>query len=605
MIKVIKSKRYNRFMANELMQFEVPRAGVDFLEYELDGTNKLAVLKYLSLDKTIEQLGIQKFSKETVRNIAFEPVRECISEKWGDEFVYDLSKKNIPITFRASLSAALFSTKIIEYLDSLENVEIYASREIKQIYQKYDLPVPEGLTDIDYSSLPSDLKNELAISIVDNLQRAEAVVHAKLLFPEGVDIMAIFYSNPDLIFDLARHNNESGIMSFDKIENLDVQSTAAFACINDYVKIRLLQDIAENTDIEEKPVEDQKIEEPEPENIQQSPDFNYDKGTTLFDIFPFEDEENKEDLLKLFRIMYGTAYFGDADETDKCYLMLKDDGTLSFEYEFYDWGFPRDMPPIELNALTETVDYEKYGDYDEYRSNAVLNIISEIRHEMDTTKKAITEAKAKYGKTSFIVEKGFLDALTSRNNKAIEDAVDNLLAEDDKKTAGVSGKNPDDMQNNLVVYSDTPVDDRMVEIDYRILRVIEEQFSLNLSDVFSLTSKRSKDNIGDWFSSVDALISKFESVLVDSSEYFAVLEIDPTNNEKAVLKAYRKIAMETHEDKISHLPPEEQLAAKEKFRKSAEAYKNIIERINNKNLNTNSPTFYLGRISQLFKEENL
>jgi len=182
-----------------------------------------------------------------------------------------------------------------------------------------------------------------------------------------------------------------------------------------------------------------------------------------------------------------------------------------------------------------------------------------------------------------------------------------MLAEDDKKTAGVSGKNQDDMhmQNNLVVYSDTPVDDRMVEIDYRILRVIEEQFSLNLSDVLSLTSKRDKDNIGDWFSSVDALISKFESVLVDSSEYFAVLGIDQTNNENDVKKAYRKIAMNTHDDRISDLPPEEQLAAKEKFRKSAEAYKNIIERINNKNLNTNSPTFYLGRISQLFNEENL
>jgi len=300
-------------MANELTNPKVPGTSVDFLKYELNGTNKLAVLKYLGLEETIEKLGIQKFSKETVKNIAFEPVREWISEKWGDEFVYDLSKKNIPITFRASLSAALFSTKIIEYLENLGNVEIYASREIKQIYQKHDLTIPEGLTDIDYSSLPSDLKNELAISIVDNLQRAEAVAKAGLLFPEGVDIMTIFYSNPDLIFDLARHNNESGIMSFDKIENLDVQGTAAFACINDYIKIRLFQDLAVNTDLKEETDKDKKTEESEepepeqePENTRQSPDFNYDKGTTLFDIFPFEGGENKEDLLKLFRIMYGT-----------------------------------------------------------------------------------------------------------------------------------------------------------------------------------------------------------------------------------------------------------------------------------------------------------
>jgi len=231
--------------------------------------------------------------------------------------------------------------------------------------------------------------------------------------------------------------------------------------------------------------------------------------------------------------------------------MLKDDGTLSFEYEFYDWGFPRDMPPIELNALTETVDYEKYGDYDEYRSKAVLNIMSELRHEMDTTKKAIQIAKAKYSKTSFIVEKGFLDALTSRNNKAIEDAIDGMLAEEDKKTASVSGNNQD-MHNSLVIYSDTPVDDKMVKLDYQILRAIKEQFSFNLSDILSLTPKRDKDNIGGWFSSVDALISKFESVLVDSSEYFAVLNMDPTDDTAEVKEAYHEIVKKTHEAKISH-----------------------------------------------------
>ncbi|NOQ38625.1 hypothetical protein GQ472_07120 [archaeon] len=594
-------------MANELMQLEVARAGVDFLKYELNGTNKLAVLKYLGLEETIEQLGIQKFSKETVRNIAFEPVREWISKNWGDEFVYDLSKKNIPITFRASLSTALFSTKIIEYLDSLGDVEIYASREIKQIYKKHDLPAPEGLTDIDYSSLPYGLKNDLVIPIVDNLQKAEAVAHAKLLFPEGVDIMAVFYSNPNLIFDLARHNNESGIISFDKIENLDVQGTAAIACINDYVKIRLFQNIAENTDLEEEHTDYEETEEPKPEQTRQPPDLNYDKGTTLFDIFPFEDGENKEDLLKLFRAMYGTVYHADADETDICELRLDNDGTLSFVYEFRNWGLSTDTPPMELNALTEIVDYDRYGDYDEYRSKAVLNIMSALRHEIDTTKKAILGAKAKYSKTSFTVEKGFLDALTSRRNKNIEDAIDNILAEVADNVAGTSGNNTDDMhmQNDLVVYSDTPVDDRMVELDYQILRAINEQFSLDISDIISLTSKRNKDKIGSWFSTIDALISKYKEVLVDSSEYFAVLKIHQTDDKATVKKAYYNIVKDTHEAKISHLPPEERKAAIEKFIKSAEAYKNLISRIENKNLNTNSPTFYLGRISQLFAEENL
>jgi len=42
-----------------------------------------------------------------------------------------------------------------------------------------------------------------------------------------------------------------------------------------------------------------------------------------------------------------------------------------------------------------------------------------------------------------------------------------------------------------------------------------------------------------------------------------------------VKKAYRKMAIKYHPDKVSHLGPEHQNAAKEKFQKLTEAYERI------------------------------
>jgi len=59
----------------------------------------------------------------------------------------------------------------------------------------------------------------------------------------------------------------------------------------------------------------------------------------------------------------------------------------------------------------------------------------------------------------------------------------------------------------------------------------------------------------------------------DSS--YKILEIEPTANDEDVKKAYRRMAMKYHPDKVSHLGDEFRKAADEKFKKVNEAYKNI------------------------------
>ena len=123
-------------MSQELLSFEVPRVSVDFLADDLTGRQKLTVLGYLSLDDTITQIGLQRFGKTTIENISFQDIRDWFLENWGEEFAYDLNQRNIPISFRASLALELFRTKIIKYLEKLGEVEIYASREVQEIFKR-------------------------------------------------------------------------------------------------------------------------------------------------------------------------------------------------------------------------------------------------------------------------------------------------------------------------------------------------------------------------------------------------------------------------------------------------------------------------------------
>ena len=59
----------------------------------------------------------------------------------------------------------------------------------------------------------------------------------------------------------------------------------------------------------------------------------------------------------------------------------------------------------------------------------------------------------------------------------------------------------------------------------------------------------------------------------DSS--YKILEIDPSSSNDEVKKAYRRMAMKYHPDKVSHLGEEYRKSADEKFRKVNEAYEKI------------------------------
>ncbi|MCW5898042.1 MAG: TerB family tellurite resistance protein [Flavobacteriales bacterium] len=63
--------------------------------------------------------------------------------------------------------------------------------------------------------------------------------------------------------------------------------------------------------------------------------------------------------------------------------------------------------------------------------------------------------------------------------------------------------------------------------------------------------------------------------MADPTAAYAVLEIDPKASDEEVKKAYRRMAMKFHPDKVAQLGEEVQKAAAEKFKKVQQAYESI------------------------------
>jgi DnaJ like chaperone protein len=73
----------------------------------------------------------------------------------------------------------------------------------------------------------------------------------------------------------------------------------------------------------------------------------------------------------------------------------------------------------------------------------------------------------------------------------------------------------------------------------------------------------------------DFMSIKAMFVIQNTDSVYQILEISKSATDEEVKKAYRRMAVKYHPDKVSHLGPEHQNAAKEKFQKLTEAYDRI------------------------------
>ena len=74
--------------------------------------------------------------------------------------------------------------------------------------------------------------------------------------------------------------------------------------------------------------------------------------------------------------------------------------------------------------------------------------------------------------------------------------------------------------------------------------------------------------------SVDFLSIK-NMFIPETDSSYKILEIEPASSNEEVKKAYRKMAMKYHPDKVSHLGEDFRKSADEKFKMVNEAYEKI------------------------------
>lgn len=63
--------------------------------------------------------------------------------------------------------------------------------------------------------------------------------------------------------------------------------------------------------------------------------------------------------------------------------------------------------------------------------------------------------------------------------------------------------------------------------------------------------------------------------IADNNKYYQILEIDPSTSDEEVKKAYRRMAMKYHPDKVSYLGEDIRQQAERKFKMVADAYEHI------------------------------
>lgn len=133
-----------------------------------------------------------------------------------------------------------------------------------------------------------------------------------------------------------------------------------------------------------------------------------------------------------------------------------------------------------------------------------------------------------------------------------------------------------------IIKQDIPVRDICIQIgrnmDYSSrLQLLHLLFNISIAD--TVVHPLELELIGKISGAMGVANSDFLSIknmfIPETDSAYKILEIDPSSTNDEVKKAYRRMAMKYHPDKVSHLGDEFRKTADEKFKSVNEAYDRI------------------------------
>jgi DnaJ like chaperone protein len=134
----------------------------------------------------------------------------------------------------------------------------------------------------------------------------------------------------------------------------------------------------------------------------------------------------------------------------------------------------------------------------------------------------------------------------------------------------------DILKQDIPVREVTEQMNQRLDYSYR-LEMIHFLFGIAAADSGIAESERLLiRRVASYMNITDSDIESIQAMFISVSDSaYKILEIEPTASDEDVKKAYRRMAMKYHPDKVSHLGEDFKKVAQEKFRKVKDAYDSI------------------------------
>jgi DnaJ like chaperone protein len=133
-----------------------------------------------------------------------------------------------------------------------------------------------------------------------------------------------------------------------------------------------------------------------------------------------------------------------------------------------------------------------------------------------------------------------------------------------------------------ILKQEIPVRDVTAQLNQRLdysyrLEMIHFLFGIASADSgVSESEKRLIRQIAGFMNISASDLESIQAMFISASDAaYKILEVDPTASEDELKKAYRRMAMKYHPDKVAHLGDDFKQVAQEKFRKVKDAYDSI------------------------------